>query len=116
MTEPEEPKLSGWRQNEDGSRSFYLGNTGEPVRNSWYLYTDGKWYWFDGAGRMVINTWYQYKGDWYYLGADGAMVKGLQASGGKWYYLDQDGKLSMDPVVLTPDQDGALRWPGLGEE
>ena len=38
------------------------------------------------------------------------MVKGLQASGGKWYYLDQDGKLSMDPVVLTPDQDGALRW------
>lgn len=115
VTEPEEPKLSGWRQNEDGTKSFYLGNTGDCVRNSWYLDTDGKWYWFDGAGRMVINTWYQYKGDWYYLGADGAMVKGLQASGRKWYYLDQDGKLSMDPVTLTPDQDGALRWPGMGE-
>ena len=44
---------------------------------------------------MVADTWYQYKGD--------------------WYYLDQNGKLSMDPVVLTPDQDGALRWPGMAE-
>ena len=34
------------------------------------------------------------------LGADGAMVKGLQSSGGKWYYLDQDG---------------ALQYPGLDE-
>jgi len=33
----------------------------------------------------VKNTWYQYKGDCYYPGADGAMVKGLQASGDKWY-------------------------------
>ena len=23
-----------------------------------------------------------------------------------------DGKLSMEPVTLTPDQDGALQWPG----
>lgn len=42
-----------------------------------------------------------YKGDWYYLGTDGAMVKGLQTSGGKWYYLDQEGKLTMEPVTLT---------------
>lgn len=25
-----------------------------------------------------------------------------------------DGKLSMELVTLTPDQDGALQWPGLG--
>lgn len=62
---------------------------------------------------MVHSTWYMYEGDWYYLGADGAMVKGLQASDGKWYYLDQDGKLVKEPVVLTPDQDGALQYPGL---
>ena len=115
VTEPEEPKLSGWRQNEDGSRSFYLGNTGDCVRNSWYLDTDGKWYWFDGAGHMVVNTWYQYKGDWYYLGADGAMVQGLQAGGGNYYYLMPDGKMATEPVTLTPDKDGALRWPGMEE-
>lgn len=105
---------SGW-QDEDGGRRFYNGDTGEPVRNDWHQEPDGKWYWFDGAGQMVTNTWYRHKGEWYYLGADGAMVKGLQASGGRWYYLDPDGRLSMDPVTLTPDQDGALQWPGLAE-
>ena len=109
---PAEPeKKSGWYEEVDGLR-FYLGNTGECVRNDWYQDGD-KWYWFNGAGIMVTNTWYQYEGDWYYLGGDGAMVKGLQAVDGKWYYLDQDGRMATEPVVLTPDQDGALQYPGL---
>ena len=72
-----------------------------------------KWYWFNGAGFMVSNTWYQYKGSWYYLGPDGAMLKGLQTINGKWYYLDEEGRMATEPVVLTPDQDGALHYPGL---
>lgn len=104
-------KKSGWHQ-EDGGWRFYLGNTGEPVRNAWYQDGD-KWYWFNGAGIMVTNTWYQYEGYWYYLGTDGVMVKGLQSVDGKWYYLDQDGKMATEPVVLTPDQNGALKYPGL---
>lgn len=114
--ESEQPlKLSGWQQGTNGTWSFYLGNTGEPVRNSWYLDTDGKWYWFDGAGHMVHDTWYQYKGDWYYLGQDGAMVKGQATVEEKWYILDADGKLVMEPVTLTPDQDGALTYSGLAD-
>ena len=97
----EDPKLSGWQQEVDGWR-FYLGNTGECVKNAWYQDTDGKWYWFRGDGLMVHDTWYQYKGDWYYLGSDGAM-----------YIMDEDGKMLTEPVTLTPDQDGALQWPGL---
>ena len=62
---------------------------------------------------MVSNTWYQYKGSWYYLGPDGAMLKGLQTINGKWYYLDEEGRMATEPVVLTPDQDGALHYPGL---
>ncbi|WP_395549189.1 MULTISPECIES: hypothetical protein [unclassified Lacrimispora] len=62
---------------------------------------------------MVTSTWYQYKGDWYYLVPDGAMVKGLQASGGKWYYMDQNGKMAKEPATLTPNQDGVLQYPGL---
>lgn len=104
-------KKSRWIQEYNGWR-FYLGDTGQPIRNDW-LQDQDKWYWFDGAGMMVTSTWYQYKGEWYYLGADGAMVKGLQASGGKWYYLDQDGKMATDPVTLTPDHDGVLQYPGL---
>ena len=39
-----------------GPRRFYLGDTGQ----------------------YVVN-------DWYYLGSDGAMVKGQQTIDGKWY-------------------------------
>ncbi len=103
---------TGWQQ-EDGGWHFYLKDgSGKYVSNDWYK--DGElWYWFDGAGMMVSNTWYQYKDSWYYLGSDGAMLKGLQTINGKWYYLNQDGSMETEPVVLTPDQDGALRYPGL---
>ena len=37
---------------------------------------------------MFHDVWYQYRGSWYYLGSDGAMLKGLQTINGKWYYLD----------------------------
>ena len=109
---PVADKLSGWRQEADGWR-YYLGNTGDCVRNAWYLAEDGKWYWFDGAGRMVRDTWYWYKSHWYYLGPDGAMVTGQQTIDGLWYVMDTDGRMITEPVMLTPDQDGALRYPGL---
>ncbi|MEJ8761105.1 N-acetylmuramoyl-L-alanine amidase [Enterocloster sp. HCN-30185] len=105
-------KKSGWQQEDSGWR-YYLGN-GQPVRNDWYWH-DGKWYWFDGSGIMVHDTWYKYKDHWYYLGADGAMVTGQQTIDGKWYIMDDEGRMIVEPVTLTPDQDGALRWPGLVE-
>ena len=111
----EEPvRKSGW-QEEDGVWRFYLGDTGQCVRNAWYLDVDGRWYWFDGAGRMVRDTWYQYQGSWYYLGTDGAMVKGQQTIDGKWYLMDGAGAMVTEPVTLAPDQDGALKWEGLAE-
>ena len=63
----------------------------------------------------IHDVWYQYKGSWYYLGSDGAMVKGLQTIGGKWYYMDTEGRMATKPVVLTPDQNGALKYPGLSQ-
>lgn len=106
-------RKSGW-QDEDGGRRYYNGDTGQPVRNNWRE-VDGRWYWFDGAGRMVRDTWYRYKGHWYYLGSDGAMVTGQQTVDGLWYVMDTEGRMITDPVTLTPDQDGALRYPGLGD-
>ena len=46
---------------------------------------------------MVHDVWYQYRGSWYYLGSDGAMLKGLQTINGKWYYLDQTGRMGIEP-------------------
>lgn len=103
----------GWVQ-ENGGWRFYLGN-GNLITNDWY-FDNGNWYWFDGAGMMVTNTWYQYKDNWYFLGSDGAMLKGqLLEQTGKWYYLDETGAMASKPITLTPDQDGALQFPGLKE-
>lgn len=111
LEEPTVEVKSGWIP-EDGGWRFYNGDTGEPVRNAWYK--DGQdWYWFDGAGMMVRNTWYRYKDAWYYLGDDGAMCTGQVTVDGKWYIMDNAGRMIVDPVTLTPDQDGALQWPGL---
>ncbi|MFT4107789.1 MAG: hypothetical protein QM657_18715 [Lacrimispora sp.] len=43
------------------------------------------------------------------------MDKGLRDINGKWYYLNQDGKMATQSVTLTPDQNGALQYPGLAE-
>lgn len=51
---------------------------------------------------MVSNTWYEYKNHWFYLGADGAMVKGQQTIDDKWYIMNQEGRMMTDPVTLTP--------------
>nr|DAQ55349.1 MAG TPA: N acetylmuramoyl L alanine amidase endolysin [Caudoviricetes sp.] len=111
LEEPAAEVKSGWSQ-ENGGWKFYNGDTGQPVRNAWYK--DGQdWYWFDGAGMMVRNTWYRYRDAWYYLGNDGAMCRGQVTVDGKWYIMDNAGRMIVDPVVLTPDQDGALQWPGL---
>lgn len=103
------PQKSGWVNEEEGWR-FYLGDTGDFVRNDWYEY-ENNWYWFDGAGRMIAGEWYEYKGHWYYFGSDGAMVKGLEPIRGKWYYFNSEGHMATSPVTLVPDEDGALRYP-----
>ena len=43
------------------------------------------------------------------------MLTGQQTIDGKWYVLNEDGAMVTAPVTLTPDQDGALTWPGLKE-
>lgn len=109
-------KKSGWYEETDGWH-FYLGNTGEPVRNEWYQDgSTGKWYWFNGAGVMVHDSWYKYRDFWYYLGADGAMATGQQTIDGKWYIMDGQGRMIERPVTLTPDQNGALHWTEMEKE
>nr|WP_288827437.1 N-acetylmuramoyl-L-alanine amidase [uncultured Clostridium sp.] len=109
-----EEKKSGWKEEEGGWR-FYNGDTGECVRNDWHHDEEKDlWYWFDGAGMMVTNTWYKYNSAWYYLGPDGAMCQSqLVENSGKIYAVDAEGKMITEPVKLTPDQDGALQYPGL---
>ena len=107
-------KKSGWKE-EDGGWRFYNGDSGECIRNDWHHDKEKDlWYWFNGAGMMITNTWYKYKQAWYYLNADGSMCKSqLVENSGKIYAVDAEGRVITEPVKLTPDQDGALQYPGL---
>lgn len=106
VTEPE--KKSGWYQ-ENGGWRFYLGDTGEPVRNAWYKDGEG-WYWFDGAGMMVRETWKTGSdGKWYYLGRCGKMLKNTWVVWkNELYRLNEDGSMFEGEIHLQTDSKGAL--------
>lgn len=105
VPEPE----SGWIQ-EDGGWRFYLGNTGQPVRNDWYQ--DGFcWYWFNDAGFMVSDTWKTGSdGRWYYLKPDGAMAQNQWVI---WkdelYRVNEDGSLFEGEICLATNDEGAFQ-------
>lgn len=105
---PEPEKKSGWYQEEGGWR-YYLGNTGEPVRNDWHK-SGGDWYWFDGAGFMVYNDWKQGSdGTWYYLKEDGAMAKDEWIVWkGELYRVLEDGAMFLGCMCLETNEKGAL--------
>ncbi|WP_313579998.1 hypothetical protein [Lacrimispora sp.] len=85
-----------------------------PIRNDWRQDTDGKWYWFDGAGIMVTNTWYQHSSAWYYLGSDGSMCASqLVENSGRIYAVDDDGKMVTGEILVSTLSDGALEYKGL---
>lgn len=112
LAEPIPQKKSGWYE-EDGGWRFYLGDTGDPVRNNWYQDGDD-WYWFDGAALMVHDTWKtDSKGVWYYLGSDGAMERDTWVI---WkqelYRLNPDGSLFEGALELVTDEKGALKTGG----
>lgn len=102
-------KKKGWSQ-ENGNRRFYLGDSGNYVKNNWYQ--DGQnWYWFDGNGFMVKNTWKTgADGIWYYLNPDGKMAKEQWIVWkGQLYRLKEDGSLFQGNIKLLTDDKGALQ-------
>lgn len=95
-------KKSGWVK-EDTGWKFYLGDTGECVKNDWY--NDGTgWCFFDGAGIAVHDNWYQYKNHWYYFGADCYALKSSWLSyKGNDYYFDSDNIMATSCYVKSKD-------------
>ena len=84
----------GWVQS--GSSWYFLNSQGNVVRNAW----QGN-YWLGADGRMATNSWVD--NGRYYVGSDGAWVKGAQKqevkkqgwvqSGSSWYYLTAGGNV-----------------------
>lgn len=97
-----EPKKSGWYQ-ENGGWRFYLGDTGNYVKNDWYFY-NGQYAWFDGNGMAIHDTWYQYKNQWYYFGSNCYMISGQWIEyKGNQYYLTSDGSMAINSYIKSKD-------------
>lgn len=78
----------------DGGNWYYLDGNGRMLANTYYHdYRDGKTYVFNNSGAMLKNGWQKVGGYWYYLNSDGSAKKGWLLNGGKWYYLGSDGRM-----------------------
>ena len=85
-------KKTGWSQT--GNTWFLYDNEGNIVKNRW----SGN-YWLGSDGKMVTNSWVD--GGKYYVGADGAWVKGgatgretrkgWTKAGSTWYFYNDKG-------------------------
>ena len=92
-----------------------------PTKSGWVKDGD-KWFYYDKNGTMVKDDWQLYKGSWYYLGSDGAMLTGWNEIGGYNYYLypGDDGHrasaewIAKDGKILFLDATGRLTYAKTG--
>lgn len=67
----------------------FYNQAGERFENRWLDY-NGKTYYFDAFGFMVVG-WKKIGSKWYYFNKDGSLHKGwLQLGADEWYYLDSE--------------------------
>lgn len=94
---------SGWMKDENGW-CFYLGDTGNPVRNDWHKDHGGRWSWFDASGYAVWNTWHKYEENWYWFGPDCYLYSGQWITDKeKQYYLTSDGEMARSAYIKSKD-------------
>lgn len=95
----------GWQQ-ESGSWKFYEKN--KAVTNAWRN-IGGKYYWFDGMGRMIQNDWKKTDGKWYYLSENGVMVKNkILAIKNEIFAFGSDGAMLEGTFTVHTNSRGAI--------
>lgn len=97
-------KKNGWIELVEGGWSYWTDEG--PVRNQW-RYIDGRWYVFDGSGKMITGWFKQNEGDWYYLAKDGGMLSNQWAEiEGKYYFFTESGLMARNAYVRSRDPIG----------
>ena len=94
------PDIGGPGLMETGWRDFYYTYDEDGYAVDWDIYI------FKDTGAMVTG-WYKYRGDWYYLGANGSAYKDRWLfSGGNWYYFIRTGEMISDAENFEIDGKG----------
>ena len=119
-------QVFGWNRAEntnDSDPSVYNWYFAKPdnsgaLATDEFVQIDGKWYYFDENQILEDNGQFEYNGDTYYAGKDGALVTGWVQDaadqpwyhyadngtmdtgwiedGGNWYYLNEDGTMAQN--------------------
>lgn len=96
---------ASWVKRPDGY--FYQYDNGTFAANTWEL-VDGKWYSFNGIGRMRANAWFEENGNWYYLDENGAMVTGQAVIEDKVTNFDENGVFTGYGIHIDGLEDDVL--------
>lgn len=75
-------------------------DNGRRTANTWVKASDGhSWFWINGAGKMAVNEWFQYNGQWYFTKADGIMANNEWVQSpysGQWYFINNGGAMAQN--------------------
>lgn len=115
--------VTGWQT--IGGKRYYFTSSGAMQKNCWRQTSNKKWYFLGADGALYKNKWLNWKGQKYFLSANGSMVTGwntinkkryhfsssgamtrnnwVKTAGGNWYFLQSNG------VLLKSDW---LKWKG----
>lgn len=90
-------------------------DAGRKTANTWVKAADGhSWFWINGAGKMAVNEWFQYNGQWYFTKADGIMANNEWAQSpysGQWYFMNNGGAMAQNQWLEYKGQ-----WYYLGSD
>lgn len=90
--------VPGWFQ--DGDIWRYRKQDGQLAADEW-MYDGGRWYAFDGSGRMV-KGWFLSEDEWYYLADDGGMCASQWVTDdGNSYFLTHTGAMAKNAYVRS---------------
>lgn len=87
----------------DGGRWWYRKADGSYPKGGWCL-IDSRWYAFDNGGWMLTGWHHPARGEWYWLGQDGAARFGWEQIGDDWYYFAKDGEAGYKACQMVSDE------------
>lgn len=90
---------SGWRW--IGENYYWFDKSPYATEGGWVKWR-GAWYYLGPDGAMLAGRWLNDAGTWYYLGADGAMLTEWVRDGATWYYLEPgSGRMAANRWVAS---------------
>ena len=94
---PEIPE-NGWYTDESGNTYYYVEGD---IMTGLFDADDGTYYFAPDSGILQKNRWIKDGGNDYYVGGNGAVLKGVKPVAGKYYYFNSNGARVTGLVTIS---------------